>query len=169
MSTITVKVNDQAATIAEHTVATETGTPTIIQAADRTNYEFLDQATGYAPDDLITKRINNDLHVSFANEGLDPHLIVEDFYDTTDSALMGIAEDGNYYQYVPDTGEVTDYVTELEPGEIQGHALGGSQQVAPWWVGAAENSGFNALAGLAGLAGSGVAASALSNGNNDDN
>ncbi|BFM03339.1 hypothetical protein Psyaliredsea_19860 [Psychrobacter alimentarius] len=52
MSTINIKVNGQAETVAEHTVVTQDGTPTVLQATDKINYEFLDESTGYAPTTL---------------------------------------------------------------------------------------------------------------------
>ncbi|WP_261863895.1 Calx-beta domain-containing protein, partial [Psychrobacter sp. JCM 18900] len=62
--------------------------------------------------------------------------------------MLGIAEDGEYYYYIPDTGETYDYVTQLETGDIEGQALGGTEYIAaaiPWWIPAAAGLG---LAGL---------------------
>ncbi|MBU5618085.1 hypothetical protein KPY62_13490, partial [Psychrobacter sp. TAE2020] len=165
MSTITVKVNNQTKTIAEHTVVTKDGVPTIIKAINKVNYELFDQSIGRAPNHIITKRVNNDLHISFEEEGIESDLIIEGFYSETDSALIGIAEDGSYYYYIPDTGEVADYVTELLAGDVEGQALGGNSQVLPWWVGAS-SEGFNALPWLVGLAGIGLIG-AVSGGSND--
>jgi hypothetical protein len=39
------------------------------------------------------------------DDGQDSDLIIEGFYDDTDSALIGLAENGEYYYYIPDTGE----------------------------------------------------------------
>ncbi|MBH0006114.1 Ig-like domain-containing protein, partial [Psychrobacter sp. SWN149] len=160
MNTIIVKTNDATQTISQVQVATKDGTPTIITAMDRVNYEFHDTAIGHAPNHIITKRIKNDLHVSFEKDGQESDLIIEGFYDEPDSALIGIAEDGEYYYYIPDTGETYDYVTQLEVGDVEGQALGGEDYVAvaaiPWWIPAA------AALGLAGIA------AALS-GRGDDN
>ena len=145
MSTISIKVNDQVKTIAEHKVVTQDGRPTVIKASSKVNYELLDEATGRAPKHIITKRINKDLHVSFEDDSENADLIIEGFYDETDSALIGLAEDGNYYYYIPDSGEIVDYVTELQIGDIEGQALGGQSQATPWWVGASEGDSFNAL------------------------
>ena len=171
MSTITVKANNKVQTIAEHKVVTKDGTPTIIKAVNNTNYELLDESTGRAPNHIITKRIDKNLHVSFENDSESPDLIIEGFYDDTDSALIGMAEDGSYYYYIPDSGEVADYVTELEIGDIQGQALGGNAQATPWWIGATETEGFDALPWLVGLAGVGVLGAALggSSSSNSDN
>ena len=169
MSTITVKVNAQTETITEHKVVTQNGKPIIIKAVDKVNYELLDESTGRAPNHIVTKRIDKALHISFEDNNENPDLIIEGFYDDIDSALIGVAEDGSYYYYIPDSGEVGDYVTELQAGEMQGQALGGNPQVAPWWVGATETEGFNALPWLVGLAGVGLLGAALGGSNNDSN
>lgn len=104
MSTITVKVNDKAQTITEHTVFTQSEQPTVIQAIDKTNYEFFDETAGRAPKSIATKRVDRDLHVSFEGESVNPDLIIREFYDTIDSAIVGIAEDGGYHYYSTETG-----------------------------------------------------------------
>ncbi|MBO1531904.1 Ig-like domain-containing protein [Psychrobacter sp. F1192] len=168
MNAITIKVNDQVKTIAEHNLIVQDDKATVIQATNKVNYELLDEATGHAPKHIVTKRVDKDLHISFeeGSEGAD--LIIEGFYDKADSALIGLAEDGSYYYYIPDSGEIADYVTELEVGGEQGQALGGQSQVTPWWISAAEE-GFNALPWLAGLAGVGVLGAALGSGGSSNN
>ncbi|GAF53124.1 hypothetical protein [Psychrobacter sp. JCM 18900] len=169
MNTIIVKVNNKVETVAEHTVVLKDETPTVIKAVNRTNYELLDTTVNRAPNNVVTKRVDKNLHISFENDGQGPDLIIEGFYDNADSALIGIAEDGSYYYYLPDTGDVTDYVTELQMGEAQSQSLAGDSQISPWWVGATEAEGFAALPWLLGLAGVGVAAAALGGGGGDDN
>ncbi|MBO1530100.1 cadherin-like domain-containing protein, partial [Psychrobacter sp. F1192] len=144
MNTIIVKTNDATQTIDQVQVVTKDGKPTIIKAMDKVNYEFHDTAIGRAPNHIITKRLKNDLHVSFEEEGEESDLIIEGFYDNPDSALLGIAEDGEYYYYIPDTGETYDYVTQLEVGDVEGQALGGTEYVAvvPWWIPAAAGVGL---------------------------
>lgn len=132
MKTVIVKVNTATQTIAEHTVVTKDGKPTVIKAETNVNYELVDQAIGRAPNHIVTKRIGNDLHVSMEEEGEVSDLIIEGFYNDPDSALIGLAENGEYYYYIPDTGEVADYVTQLQAGDVEGQALGGDSQVAPW-------------------------------------
>lgn len=134
MKTVIVKVNNATQTTVEHTVVTQDGKPTIIKATQKVNYELFDQATGRAPNHIIIKRVGNDLHVSMEDQGQDSDLIIEGFYDYPDNALVGLAENGEYYYYIPDTGEVADYVTELQVGNIEGQALGGESQLSPWWV-----------------------------------
>ncbi|MBH0064473.1 Ig-like domain-containing protein, partial [Psychrobacter sp. SZ93C1] len=153
MNTIIIKINDAAQTISQVPVITKDGIPTVITATDNVNYEFFDTAIGHAPNHIITKRLKNDLHVSFEEEGVDSDLIIEGFYDNPDSALVGVAEDGEYYYYIPDTGETYDYVTQLEVGDVEGQALGGEEYIAaaiPWWIPAAAGLGLVGL--IAGLA-----------------
>ncbi|MEL0621266.1 Ig-like domain-containing protein, partial [Psychrobacter proteolyticus] len=148
MNAIVVKTNDATQTISQIEIITKDGTPTVIKAVDKVNYEFHDKSINRAPNHIVTKRIKNDLHVSFEKEGKDSDLIIEGFYDSADSALVGIAEDGEYYYYIPDTGETYDYVTQLNIGDVEGQALGGQEYVAaaiPWWIPAAAGIGLVGL------------------------
>ena len=143
MQQIIVKVNDASQVASQAQVVTKDGQPTVIKANGNANYEFVKENTGRAPDHIVTKRVGKDLHVSFEEEGQDSDLIVEDFYNYNDSALIGQAENGQYYYYIPDTGEVVDYVTQLTAGSIEGQALGGNSLVSPWWI----SSGITAVGG----------------------
>ncbi|MDN3503759.1 Ig-like domain-containing protein, partial [Psychrobacter sp. 5A.1] len=134
MKTVIVKVHSANNTTQEIAIATKDGQPNTIKAGKYVNYEVFDTSIDRAPNHIITKRVDNHLHVSFEREGQEVDLIIEDFYDNDDQALIGIAEDGTYYHYIPDTGQVSDYVTQLEAGNIEGQALGGEEMVAPWWV-----------------------------------
>ena len=145
--TILVKVHGTDKTIAEHTVVTKDGQPTIIKAQKKVNYELLDPARGTAPDHIVVKRVGQDLHIDLDDvEG--EELIIEGYYNSADTALIGLAEDGQYYYYIPDTAEVADYVSQLNAGEMSGHALGGQAYAAPWWIGATEGSILPWLAGI---------------------
>ncbi len=134
MKTVIIKVYDSVKEIAQTHAITKDGKPTIIRAQKGANYEFFDQSIDRAPNHIISKRIDNDLHISFERNGQETDLIIEDFYSNDEQALIGIAEDGEYYHYIPDTGQVEDYVTQLENGDIEGSALGGEHMVTPLWV-----------------------------------
>ena len=54
MKTIIIKTNNASQTIAQTTVVTKDGKPTIIKDQSRVNYELIDQATGHAPDHIMT-------------------------------------------------------------------------------------------------------------------
>ncbi|VEG14016.1 Ig-like domain-containing protein [Moraxella cuniculi] len=174
MKNIIVKINDAVQTVQEVNVVTNDGQPTVIKATKNVNYQFIDRATGRGPDHIVTKRVGQDLHISLEDEGKESDLIIEGFYDQDGAAaLIGQAENGQYYYYVPDTGEVADYVTQLVPGDIEGQALGGESVVAPWWLGATQTKAAIWPWLLGGLLGAGAIA-ALANddddkGSNDNN
>ncbi|MGP9519944.1 MULTISPECIES: hypothetical protein, partial [unclassified Psychrobacter] len=151
MTTITVKSYDQAKNITEQAVVVNNGQPAIIQATEKVNYELLDESTGRAPHHVITKRVDNNLQLSFDEDIENPDLVIEGFYDTANSELIGLAEDGNYYYYIPNSGEYADYLTAMPEGAITGHALGGASSATPWWVGASEVDGFKVMPWLVGL------------------
>ncbi|VEG14017.1 beta strand repeat-containing protein [Moraxella cuniculi] len=167
MKNIIVKINDAVQTVQEVNVVTNDGQPTVIKATKNVNYQFIDRATGRGPDHIVTKRVGQDLHISLEDEGKESDLIIEGFYDQDGAAaLIGQAENGQYYYYVPDTGEVADYVTQLVPGDIEGQALGGESVVAPWWLGATQTKAAIWPWLLGGLLGAGAIA-ALANDDDD--
>ncbi|OOR85223.1 GA-like domain-containing protein, partial [Moraxella canis] len=168
MKTISLKLNTATQTVAEYTIITQDGSPTVIQASNKVNYELIDQATGRGPERILTKRVGQDLHISFENNADEADLIIEDFYNNLDSALIGLAESGDYHYYIPESGEVSDFVTRLELNDIEGQILGDDSLVAPWWIEAGQ-AGRGALPWLAGLATAGVIGAASNNSGSKDN
>ncbi|MDO4896013.1 MAG: Ig-like domain-containing protein, partial [Moraxella sp.] len=158
MQQIIVKTNNATQAVNQTQVVTKSGQPAIIKASHNANYEFIKETTGRAPDHVITKRVGKDLHVSFEEMGQESDLIIEQFYDYKDSALIGQAENGQYYYYIPDTGEVADYVTQLSAGAVEGQALGGQSLASPWWVASGFTSagwgGFGTIPWVVGSVGS---------------
>ena len=136
MSNIVLKTHSTTKTVGQ--IALTQGVATKVKAQKGVNYELVDQQTGRAPDHIITKRVGKDLHISLEKDGQSDDLIIEDYYDHGDAALIGLAEDGQYYYYIPDTGEAVDYVTQLVTGDVEGQALGGGAVSTPWWIGATE-------------------------------
>ncbi|MFP3458019.1 hypothetical protein R0J89_17390, partial [Psychrobacter sp. SIMBA_152] len=65
MNPIIVKTNDATQIVSQVEVVTKDGVPTVIKATDKVNYEFHNTAIDRAPNHIITKRVANDLHVSF--------------------------------------------------------------------------------------------------------
>ena len=101
MKTVNVKVYNSKKLTNQLEVVINNGKPTVIKATNNVNYEFFDQSIGHAPNHIITKRSGKDLHLSFERDGKETDLIIEGFYDNEDHALIGIAEDGQYYYYNP--------------------------------------------------------------------
>ncbi|WP_264695184.1 Calx-beta domain-containing protein [Moraxella bovis] len=131
---VTIKVHSHVEQIKELTLATHDGQPDVIKADKNVNYEFFDHSIGRAPNHIIAKRKGKDLHVSFEREGQNDDLIIEGFFEDEYKALIGVAEDGHYYYYIPDTGEVADYVTQLQDADVEGQALGGEHHLTPLWL-----------------------------------
>ena len=79
MQNITVKANNATQTVNQVQVVTRSGQPAVIKANGNMHYEFVKDATGRAPDHIITKRAGKDLHVSFEELGQSTDLRIEDF------------------------------------------------------------------------------------------
>lgn len=135
MKNIVIKVHDNSKTIAMHRLDIDDKKPTVIHAKPHLNYEFIDAETGVSPNHIVTKRGGNDLGVLLNNEVKNAGIvIIKDFYKYPDNALIGKAEDREYYHFIPDTGEVADYVSQLAPNKSSGQALGANGFAQPWWI-----------------------------------
>lgn len=157
MKNITIKIQNASQLVEQVQVVTKDGEPTIIPAQKSVNYEFVDNETGHALQHIVTKRQDDDLYLSFEDNGQEADVIIENFYAYKDSALIGLAEEGQYYYYIPDTANLNDYVTQLNNGDIEGQALGGKGFAEPWWVtGGSDVNVFPFLLGI-GLLGGAVA------------
>ena len=133
---ISVKINNGNETI--ETVKLNTATKkVIIKAQPNVNYELVDETTQYAPEMIDTKRVGNDLHIAF--EGTDinkeSNLVLEGYYEHDNTELLlGMAEDGQYYAYVPQSGVESDAVTLLADQIFAPQALGGNGVATPFWA-----------------------------------
>ncbi|MDO5680207.1 MAG: Ig-like domain-containing protein, partial [Pelistega sp.] len=166
MKKITVNVNDAKQTIKQHIEVTLDGAPTVIQAQNHVNYEFVDEATGKGPQHIIAKRVNNDLHVSFEENQDEADLIIEEYYSQEDSQLIGLGEDGRYHAYIADSNQAADATNHLLAGQIEGQYLPEDAGfIAPWWIGAGASGASSVLWPILGvLAGAGLIAGAASGG-----
>ncbi|WP_216075650.1 hypothetical protein, partial [Acinetobacter indicus] len=153
---ITVKLHNANKVISTFQATKGPDQPVIIQAKKNVNYEFIDAATQFAPENIKTKRVGNDLHVAFEDDRKHPFetdLIIEDYYNqdgTSTNLLIGLHENGSYYAYVPESGLQEHAVSLLADEIAAGQALGGEPLAAatytfnPYWL--------LALIPLAGLA-----------------
>ncbi|HCA5060707.1 TPA: hypothetical protein MW168_003341, partial [Acinetobacter baumannii] len=150
MKKIIINVNDAKQRIEEVQDLTLDGVPTILQAKNKVNYEFVDEVTGKAPKHIIAKRVENDLHISFEENGDVPDLIIQDFYLQEDSQLIGLGDDGNYHYYIADTHEKIDYATQLQVGQVEGQYLPDDKGfLLPWWIGAGIGTNLWPILGVA--------------------
>ncbi len=118
-----------------------------IQAQANVHYHFTDEATGFGPENIATKRVGKHLFVAFEGGDVNqPDLVIENYYKDggeigydsgVNNMLVGTHENGNVYPYVPESAETTDAVSMLGDGVEAGQALGGegSAVVVPffWW------------------------------------
>ena len=104
-----------------------------------------------SPENITVKRVGNNLHVAL--EGSDPEqpdLIIENFF-SNEGQLVGLAEDGAYYEYVATDGDDDSSAAFLMDGVSSPLALGKQPMVgfADGLV-VAEKDGFGMLPWLLG-------------------
>ena len=133
---ISVKINNGNKTI-ETVKLNSANQKVIIKAQPHVNYELVDEATQYAPEMIDTKRVGNDLYIAFEGTDINKEsdLVLEGYYEHDNTELvLGMAEDGQYYAYVPQSGVESDAVTLLADQIFAPQALGGNSVAAPFWA-----------------------------------
>jgi hypothetical protein len=171
-----VKVNIRGAKgiIASHDVATGQNAALVIKVPQHGhfNIELIDEQTGHAPQVIMTRRVGDNLVLVF--EGDDENgsdVILENYYQNEDIHLIGEAENGQYYEFIPTTGDVADYPPALADGSSSEQVLGGegSSLADP----AADNQHFAWLpwiifgGGALGMAGAAIASNSHGHGHSD--
>ena len=133
---ISVKINNGNKTL-ETVKLNSANQKVIIKAQPHVNYELVDEATQYAPEMIDTKRVGNDLYIAFEGTDINKEsdLVLEGYYEHDNTELvLGMAEDGQYYAYVPQSGVESDAVTLLADQVFAPQALGGNSVTAPFWA-----------------------------------
>ncbi|MFC0322566.1 Ig-like domain-containing protein [Gallibacterium melopsittaci] len=138
--TIILNINNSKETI--QTLKLEKGQLIKIKAQAKVHYQFTDEETQFAPENIMTKRVGDDLVIAFEGSDIEqPDLIIEDYYnqENNDCLLVGQYENGQIYPYVPESTLQTDAVTLLADGNSAGQALGGDPisnlwAFSPWWL-----------------------------------
>ena len=133
---ISVKINNGNTTI-ETVKLNSANQKVIIKAQSHVNYELVDETTQYAPEMIDTKRVGNDLYIAFEGTDINKEsdLVLEGYYEHDNTELvLGMAEDGQYYAYVPQSGVESDAVTLLADQVFAPQALGGNSVTAPFWA-----------------------------------
>ncbi|HDR2542755.1 TPA: Ig-like domain repeat protein [Enterobacter mori] len=127
----------------------------------------------FAPENITLQRVGKALHI--IQEGdTQPSIIIEDYFDgdKNNPTLMGMAEDGLLYAYIPVSGESYDTGYLLADGSMSPVALGGDPLGAGGPILTAPDDDNDMLFGMLGwfaLAAAGVgAAFALSELNDED-
>lgn len=139
------------------------GQPVRIAAKAGAKYQLqeLDKNKEAAPEYVKVKRVGKNLHILLENS-TEADIIIEDYYEVMPEGYNGVigqAENGNFYEYIPEDPDVKGLIPELaDGGQSVSVALGGSEVVGS---GAAVGFlAFNPLLAALGLAGAGAAAAA---------
>ncbi|MEE6076754.1 hypothetical protein [Avibacterium paragallinarum] len=96
---ITLKINSAKETL--ETIHLKSDTVTAIAAQNKVNYQFIDEKTGFAPENIMIKRDGKDLKIAFEGSDIEnPDLIIINYYDEDvgaykDSLLVGTHENGS--------------------------------------------------------------------------
>ncbi|MFM8755909.1 MAG: hypothetical protein ACKODU_02625, partial [Limnohabitans sp.] len=136
------------------------GQPVRIKAQAGAKYQLQEMGRnqGVAPDYVKVRRKGKDLEVTF-EDGRSPDLIIEGYYEEMApgyNGLVGQAENGGFYEYIPEDPRVQGLVGQLaEGGQAVNVALGGAQ-ITP--VGAVVAAAAFPLLGALGLVGAAAAA-----------
>ncbi|WP_256821909.1 BppU family phage baseplate upper protein, partial [Rodentibacter trehalosifermentans] len=135
------------------------GDTLVIEARDKSNYQLIDDQTGFGPQNIIAKREGKDLKIFLEDGDMNPDVVIKGYYGDENSEdvtnlIVGQHENGGIYAYVPESGLKADAVSMLAEEVAAPQALGGEELGSAFWA-------FNPwwLLGLAALAG-GIAAAA---------
>lgn len=120
--------------------AGKAGQPLVVKAQANVTYELKEVVRGNAPDQVLVRRKGKNLEIVLEVEGRDGEaewpadIIVEDYFDVQGTRLVGVAEDGNYYTYVPQEGESDLLAWNLDDTDYSYHSLGYLDASAvAWW------------------------------------
>ncbi|MEN4747385.1 Ig-like domain-containing protein, partial [Pantoea agglomerans] len=119
--------------ISSYTVDTKSENPTTIKVPHQgaLNIELIDSATGHAPQMVVTRRVGNNLQLFFSqDDSQHPDIVLEDYYDNENVHLIGLGENGQFYEYVPTSGDVAEYPPALTEGQSGEQVLGGEGYVS---------------------------------------
>ncbi len=117
------------------TVHAGAGEPLVITAEAGINYELRDAATKVAPQQIMLMRKGQDLMVKVADGAgaelsAQPDIVIKGYYDASSGNLVGLSEDGNYYDYVPQEGDSDLFAPNIDDGASSYQSLGYSEVVA---------------------------------------
>lgn len=158
VSNIVIKTHNAASTKTGQvaTKAIDATKPTKIATQRDFTYELVDTTTNTAPKNIHTLRKGDDLWVSFDN-GKTADLVLENYFETQ-ATLVGVGENGTFYQYFADNVLLNDLANHT--ATIQ--TLGANPSSLPWWTTAASaKAGIGATALLGTLGGVGAVAMAV--------
>ncbi|ANQ21067.1 hypothetical protein BA893_05080 [Vibrio natriegens] len=139
--------------VERYDIASDSGS-TAITAQDNVLYEVVDPTTGFAPQQVMFKRVDDTLEIRFGDESANvpADVVIEGYFQLDPPPkFIGLAEDGQYYYFVPQTGLTEDFIESLDDEDITFQSLGYEtvDNETVWWP---MILGGVALAGLGALA-----------------
>ena len=141
--------------VGQQAVSSSASNPIVIQAQKGVKYELKDMTTNTAPIKMMVKKVGKNLEVNLdGDHNGAPDLILENFFDTSDTDMIGIDETGTYYSYVAQSeGDIVS-LNQIVSGQEDLSMLGvpGEKDAMPIW---AYLAGAGALIGIAAAAGGG--------------
>lgn len=146
-----------------------------VKVAVKNNYKYLlkNPNNDFAPENITLKRVGNDLEIIQAGDEEASFILLGYFDEQSEHPplLMGIAEDGQLYHYIPLSGEgyETGYLladAQLSPVALGGQPLGSGEY---YLLSQESDSDLYPLLGFLGAAGAIVAGAAIANHNDKDN
>ncbi len=156
-NTIQITVNNVKSPLSK-TVTVGSGStdkPLTLNSEPKALFSILDTQTGHAPQNILVRRDGQNLTIAF-QKNAKPDIVIQNFYDQDSAGLVGLAENDEYYYYVPDAGQKSEFIPNLTSEQGVWHALGPVESAAglPWgWLG---------LLGLGALAAAGGGGSTVS-------
>nr|WP_321460558.1 BapA/Bap/LapF family large adhesin [uncultured Vibrio sp.] len=135
-------------------VITNDGNSTSITVQNNVLYDVVEITSGVAPQQVMFKRVNDTLEIRLgettANSAAD--VILENYFQLDNPPqFIGLAEDGQYYYFVPQSGLTEDFLESLDDEDVTFQSLGYDtvEEQIVWWP---MVLGGVALAGLGALA-----------------
>ena len=142
----------------ENTVVVKSGSgkagqPTIIQAKAGVTYELRDVIKHRAPDQILLMRKGKDLWILLNADGEETDqeqpadIIIENYYGEGKVKLAGVAENGEYYTYLPQEGTTDLLSWSVADGSSSYQSLGLLHEQIAWFpflLGAAALGGIAA-------------------------
>ena len=131
-------------------------TKTVIKAVSGVKYELTNPITKTAPLKMLIKKVGNNLEVNIdgdLNGASD--LVIQDFFTTPNTDIIGVDETGTYYSYVAQSGNDIISLNQVVANETDLSMLGvpAEDNSSPLWAYLA--GGVLALGALAAAAGGG--------------
>ncbi|EJX1246032.1 Ig-like domain repeat protein, partial [Vibrio alginolyticus] len=101
-------------------------------------YEVVEPSTGVAPQQVLFKRIDDSLEIRLGGTPANApaNIILEGYFQLdTPPKFVGLAEDGQYYYFVPQSGLTEDLLESLEEDEVVFQSLGYDtvEEQTVWW------------------------------------